>query len=411
MRATLRDLLYCFGKYSGARVFYLNLAIGRLPWYLRTISFDLIIFHTLFLNSHWQAPRFAKLIRKVEFLKDNHAVKIVLPQDEFHNPKVICRFINEFDIKHIFSVQPECEWKNIYREIDFSKVQIHRVLTGYIDDDMLHKIAQKKKKITTRDITIGYRTLGNTHKNYSWYGRHGLLKVKIADLFQKAAPEKGIKSDISYDEKDIINGDKWYWFLLRCKYVLGTEGGTSILDWDGRIHKRTANFVKDNPDTDFDEIERNCFAGLDGTFQGFAISPRHLEACATETCQILTEGEYNGILKPNLHYIELKKDFSNLESIIAHVISDDKRKEITKRAFEDIVLSGKYTYTHFTKFLIATALGHLHLPGDIARDKFWETIVFHWMKFADRIKWVVLFFIYQGYRIIRRLKRFNLYNG
>ena len=73
------------------------------------------------------------------------------------------------------------------------------------------------------------------------------------------------------------------------------------MDWDGQVHEATGKYVKNHPDADYDEIERNCFPGMDGTFKGVAISPRHLEACATETCQILIEGHYNGILVPDKH--------------------------------------------------------------------------------------------------------------
>lgn len=402
MRATLRDMLYCFGKYSDARVFYLNLALGYVPWYLRKVSFDIIIFPTLFLNSHWNPRRFLKLQRRIAFLQNADVVKIALPQDEFHNPRALCKFINEFGVEHVFSVQPEHEWKNVYREVDFSKVQFHRVLTAYLDDDVLNKITRWKSNLTKRDIAIGYRSLGNTQKNFAWFGRHGLLKVTIADRAQEVALKNGIECDISYQLKDIINGDKWYWFLLRCKYVLGIEGGTSILDWDGSLFKKTGKFVKQYPDADFEEIEQNCFPGLDGTFRGFAISPRHLEACATETCQILTEGEYNGILKPNIHYIELKKDFSNIGSVMDQVMSDDKREEITKRAYEDVVASGKYTYADFTKFVIETAMGDLRKTQADQTGRFWEDIIWYWMRFADRLKWTILFFLYQGYRILRR---------
>ncbi len=402
MRATLRDMLYCFSKYSNARVYYLNLAIGYVPWYVRKVSFDLIIFPTLFLNSHWKPQRFLKLQHQVAFLQDTDAIKIAIPQDEFHNPKALCQFINKFDVKHVFSVQPEFEWKNIYRNVDFTKVQFHRILTAYLDDNVLAKINRRKTTLSKRDITIGYRSLGNTQKNFAWYGRHGLLKVTIADRVQEIALKRRLKYDISYQSKDIINGDKWYWFLLRCKYVLGIEGGTSILDWDGSLHKKTENFVKQNPGADFEEIEQNCFPGLDGTFRGFAISPRHIEACATETCQILTEGEYNGILRPNTHFIELKKDFSNLDSVIDLVMCDDKREEITKRAYLDVVASGEYTNTRFARFVIETVSGDLRKTQTDQTGSIFDIIIFHWMKIADRLKWIILFFLYQGYRTFLR---------
>ncbi|MBT8506740.1 hypothetical protein B1F79_04690 [Coxiella-like endosymbiont of Rhipicephalus sanguineus] len=45
------------------------------------------------------------------------------------------------------------------------------------------------------------------------------------------------------------------------------------------------------------------------------ISPRHFEAVATKTLQILYEGEYSNILKPWVHYVPLKKDYSNFDEV------------------------------------------------------------------------------------------------
>ena len=56
----------------------------------------------------------------------------------------------------------------------------------------------------------------------------------------------------------------------------------------------------------------------DGRLQLFAISPRHLEACATRTCQVLVEGEYSGVLRPGEHYIPVRKDLSNLDDVLEH---------------------------------------------------------------------------------------------
>lgn len=403
MRSVLRDLLYSFGKYSGHRVFYLNLAIRKVPAYLATVPFDLIIFHTMFLNARWQPERFAALRHKVQILKKIKGVKVALPQDEFYNPKLLCEFIREFDIRHVFSVLPESEWKNIYREVDFSKVQFHPVLTAYLGQDLLKKIDKRKRLYPERDIDIGYRTLGMIDKTHAWYGRHGYLKMFIADRVKKRATERGLVCDISNQPKDVINGDDWYWFLLRCKYVIGTEGGTSIMDWDGSLHERTGRFVKEHPEADYGEIEHHCFLGLDGTFKGFAISPRHLEACATETCQVLTEGQYNGILVSGKHYIELKKDFSNLDEVLDTIIQDGRRQEITRRAFQDIVGSGNYSYEHYTNYVVETALPNLGGTHISWHKKIWIRLLFNYMKLIDLINWGVLFFLYQGGRLLRKV--------
>ena len=403
LRATLRDLLYCFRDYSDQRVFYLNLAFSRIPFYYRFIQFDLIVFHTLFLNANWKPRRFKKLQKKVTNLKDDPAIKIAMPQDEFYNPKALCQFINDFNVQHVFSVQPEKEWKNIYRNVNFDKVKFHRILTAYNDENLLSKIDRKKKTKRNRNITIGYRTIGDTNKAYAWYGRHGQLKVEIAKRFQKAAISKGVTCDISYSIDDIITGNQWYWFLLDCKYVLGMEGGTSILDWDGRIHDRTKKFVKNNPQASVDEIEKNCFPGLDGKFEGFAISPRHFEACATETCQILLEGEYNNILKPDIHYIPINKDFSNIDQILDRIINDRDRKEIIRKAYADIVTSGKYTYNNFIKYVIETSLptGNEEISCCL-QNSLWLTLFSVWSNLSDRLKHWLLSISYQIYCYLRR---------
>src|SRR6185295_11546416 len=49
MRVTLWDELYSFRHYSDHNCFYLNLSVRRVPWYLKRIKFDLIVFGTLFL--------------------------------------------------------------------------------------------------------------------------------------------------------------------------------------------------------------------------------------------------------------------------------------------------------------------------------------------------------------------------
>jgi hypothetical protein len=108
-----------------------------------------------------------------------------------------------------------------------------------------------------------------------------------------------------------------------------------------------AEFEKENGLISGNEV--NSFIPLDreGEINVIAISPRHLEACMTHTVQILIEGDYNGILKPNIHYIPLKADFSNLNIILNSLSDERNRIRISENAYKDIVVSGKYTYKSF----------------------------------------------------------------
>jgi hypothetical protein len=345
MRATIHDHLYAFREYGSFRCFYVNLDLRRLPRYLEAVEFDAIFFHTTFLAKRWFPEVFRAYWRKVEPLKRSRAVKIALPQDEFIHTDILGEFLNEFAIDHVFSVAPESEWPKIYPSVNRERVRFDTLLTGYLSDSTLARINALAAKQGDRPLDIGYRAW----RAAPWLGRHGILKAQVNDVFNEESPKRGLTVDISTDPADTFLGDDWYAFLLRCKYTIGVEGGASILDRDGALKAKTEAYTQTHPDADFEEVERHCFPGQDGSLALFAISPRHLEACATRTCQILIEGDYNGILKPERHYIALKRDFSNLDEVLERVRSDQLREIVTRQAYEDIVASGRYTYRHYVE--------------------------------------------------------------
>ena len=120
-------------------------------------------------------------------------------------------------------------------------------------------------------------------------------------------------------------------------------------DADGSIRDRTMRYEAAHPDATFEEVEAACFPGKDGNLDYFAIGPRHIEACATRTCQVLVEGDYSGVLRPHEHYIELKRDYSNLDEVLDIVERDEVREEITEAAYRDVIASGRYTYESFVR--------------------------------------------------------------
>lgn len=351
-RMAIWDHLYSFRRYSSHNCYYLNLAVYEVTDYIASIPFDLVIFHTTFLGTRWNLDGFRQLVEKIDALKRLPAVKAALPQDEFIHTDVLCDFINDFGVDCVFTVAPSSEWSKIYHRVDFGKVRFLTVLTGYLDEKTLRRIKRLAGSTDKRDVDIGYRAW----RAAAWLGRHGLLKVRIADVFQERAESEALNVDVSTRPEDTLFGDKWYEFLLRCKYTLGVEGGASVLDRDGTIKQRTEAYVALHPDASFEEIAKNCFPDLDGTLELMALSPRNLEACATRTCQVLVEGWYNGILVPDQHYIELKRDFSNLEQVLEEIKEDGRRSQLVERAYRDVVESGLYTYRSFVNFVTERAL-------------------------------------------------------
>lgn len=353
LRANVRDHLYCFRDHHCCRCYYLNLAVWKLPSFLERIPFDLIVFHTLFLSARWTPGYFYKLLNRVRPVTKFQAVRVAFPQDEFYGTRYLDEFITEFKLQVIYSVAPESEWDKIYPNIDPDKTRIFPVLTGYLNPSTVERIERLRNKMgDKRLIDIGYRAW----KAEPWLGRHGFNKLIIADLFHEHAKKYGLKTDISTRQEDTFWGDDWYRFLLSCKYTIGVEGGAGILDPDGSIRNNTNAYVAAHPDASFDEVEAACFPGLDGSLNLFAISPRHLEACATRTCQVLVEGNYGGLLKKDEHYIELKKDFSNIEDVMLSLTQDHLRESLTEQAYQDLVLSGRCTYSGLVDYVLKTAL-------------------------------------------------------
>jgi hypothetical protein len=77
------------------------------------------------------------------------------------------------------------------------------------------------------------------------------------------------------------------------------------------------------------------------------VSPRHFEAAAFRTAQILYEGRYSGILQPWHHYIPLRKDFANFDEAIAAFRNKALTAELIENAYRDLVASGAYSYARF----------------------------------------------------------------
>ena len=366
-RATIADHLYSFRRYSEGRVFYLNLAARNTPRWLLRVPFDLVVWHTSFLSLRWAPEVFAMARRRAQPLKEIAERSVAMPQDEFIHTDALCEFLEEFDVDAVCSVAPEDQWPTIYATLDRERVRFIRVLTGYLDEETVDRIQRiVSEGPAARPIEVGYRAWHNA----PWLGRHGRLKTRIAEVFKAGAERHGLRVDISTRNEDTILGDDWFRFLASCRYTIGAEGGASVLDRDGSIKERTEAYLDSHPGASFDEVAAACFADDDGR-DGFllsALSPRQLEACATRTCQVLVEGEYNGILEPGLHYLELRNDFSNLDEVLDRIARDEGRAEIVDRAYRDVVASGAWTYRRMVADVERVALG---APAPAAFRPWW----------------------------------------
>jgi hypothetical protein len=179
-------------------------------------------------------------------------------------------------------------------------------------------------------------------------GRGAREKYDIAVGFSQRAEGSGLKLDVEADEHRRIYGHDWYRFMANCRAVLGVEAGVSIFDVEDRVRQEYERLVVLNPKASFDDLSR-MLDHWEGNIPYRTISPRHFEAAAFGACQILFEGSYSEIMQPMVHYIPLKKDFSNFDDVVLMFRDETLRRELTENAYRDLIASGTYTYRRFVE--------------------------------------------------------------
>jgi hypothetical protein len=366
-------------RFPGHHCFFLNTSRVTVPAYLKSLRPDLVIYHYTFLATRMNPVEFERQVRLVDFTRDLPCRKAIVAQDEQARSDLVSKLIEEFGVTYVFSPASPPEWPQIYEGADFDTMHFHTILTGYVDEATMARIAKRAEHHHDRPIDIGYRSW----YTQPFYGRHGRIKRQIAEVFSDNAPRFGLLTDISTDFADALWGDRWFDFLLECKYTVGVEGGSSVFDRDGSIARCTGDYLREHPEASFEQIEAACFPGLDGQFGYRLLGPRHIEAVMTKTCQVLVEGSYGGVLQPGKHYIELKRDFSNLDEVLGVMKADALRQGIVERAYRDVIQSGRWSYHAFADLVLNESLDGVD-PAGLHAPTLGSRALLVWNRLGDR---------------------------
>jgi hypothetical protein len=329
---TTREHIEALHRYSRHDVkIFTPRGIGR-SRYLDLNEFDVVIIHysLVIISDYYLAPHFREQLRQFSGLK------ILFIQDEYRWVNAITAMIRYLGINVLFTLLPSSEVSKVYNETTVPGVEIVESLAGYASDGP----AGLSSSFEDRPIDIGYR--GRTLPY--WLGRHAQDKVWIGQEFLRRAGPYGLRCDIGWAERDRIYGEQWIRFLGSCKATLGTESGASIVDFDGSIESRTSQYLAGHPSASFEEVWKAILEPHEGNVQYFMISPRMFEAAALRTALILFPGQYSGIIKPEIHYIPLAKDFSNVDEVVQRLRDPAFITSMTDRTYEDLVASGRFSH-------------------------------------------------------------------
>jgi len=361
MRLAVSQHLHALDR-GGDEIFYHNCDDPPPAW-LRWSNPDAVVLHTIFLGMRWHVHA-VDFERQYRWLAGLDCPKVALPQDEYDHSEVLEDWLEGFGVTDVFSCFGPDQRAVLYTHVP-KHVRFHKTLTGFIDVATAEDIAKCIVPLADRPNDIVYRAAQLPY----WFGSHGQLKHELGSVVRERAVRLALSCDISTRHEDtVISG--WLDFLMSGRAVIGCESGSSVLDPRGRIQERIRALLAENPELTFAEVDAGMPSGWD-SYAFFAISPRHLEAIVTKTCQILVEGSYSGVLEPGRHYIPVRRDLSNLDDALERLRDLDEIEEIVERAYTEIYLSSRHTIDAFADTLRA-AIGtperkRLRVPVPILR--------------------------------------------
>jgi hypothetical protein len=265
-------------------------------------------------------------------------------QDEYDRVDRTKYWIKRLGFHIVFTAVPKESITKVYPPLEFPNTKFVHNLTGYAPTELntvlnINTILPPSK----RNIVIGYRGRKLPIK----YGALGIDKIRIGKDVKRICELKKIKHDIEWDEHSRIHGQKWYEFLSSCKAMLGSESGSNVFDWDGSLTESISGYMRSHPGLSESQLYNVFIKPLECDGLMNQVSPRIFEMAAACTIMILYDGTYSGIIQPNVHYLSLNRDLSNLPHILSQLMNDDLIDKMALRARYDIVESGRFSYQSF----------------------------------------------------------------
>lgn len=339
---TIWENIVAFQQHSRFTVWSVNTALG-FPAKLRAMRFSSVVLH----YSLFGFPYLLNYINSefLDYLEQcRFSYKVAFFQDEHHFCQQRFAFLNRYKVDCVYTLVEPPYFKDTYqRYTSVPKLVSH--IPGYVSDHLVERAQRVTLPDEKRKIDIGYR--GRRLKYYM--GKGSQEKYEIAVRFRKKAAGLGLKLDIEAEEHRRIYGEAWYRFVANCRACLGVEAGVSIFDIEDVVRTEYERLITPNPQISFEEMSEKILREWEDNIPYRTISPRHFEAAAFRVCQILFEGDYSGIMRPMVHYIPLKKDFSNFDDVICMFKDKALRRKLTENAHRDLIASGRYSYKRFIK--------------------------------------------------------------
>jgi hypothetical protein len=149
--------------------------------------------------------------------------------------------------------------------------------------------------------------------------------------------ERGIECDIAVDENSRFVGDDWLDFVRRCRVMLGTQSGANVFDFDGALHRRLTALHNDAPEKFSYEGVRDEVSAHAVGFDMGQVSARIFEAAGSRTALALVRGSYSGVIEPDVHYVPIESDYSNVDQVLDRILDIPAMQAMADRTYDHVI--------------------------------------------------------------------------
>lgn len=292
-------------------------ALARARWFALVGRFDaVVLLHSVFSNACYLNGWLLDAVRSVR------APKVFFVGNEYKQMPEKLAFAASLPVELLVSQSNDPRVHALYRG------RLGCDVIGMLNSGLDTELFSPRVPVAERPIDLGYR--GFASPLYLGHDE----KREIARLFLARGPALGLVLDVSTDPEMRFGEVEWAAFLNRCKGQLGTEAGTDYFELTDATRVRCNEWERTSPAPSLGEARRLFFDAYADPIPMRILSSRNLEAAGTRTVQILFEGRYSGIFQPDIHYIPLRKDFSNVDEAVARFRDVANRERIAQNAYD-----------------------------------------------------------------------------
>lgn len=376
----MQDMDLAFPIYDPENRYLVHNANVPLPDFLREFEFQGIIFTHSFFSLMHSRRGFARLSEEWSWLISRDIKKVALPQDDYMCSENRDSWYTEMSMDAVFPVCPQDSWERLIPQYLKSGGLAKKGQTAYITP-RLRKMFRDWAEPIDREWDIVYRTLGKPRIPNSV----GQLKYDISDNIQPVASRIGLRVDLSNQLADSKSGSDWLRFLGSARSALGTPSGSSVRIRNHDVLEAVSAEPKDDAAL---LMKAGLLTEEDSDYSYTALSPRNFEAMAVGTVQLLTPGNYDGVLTPDVNCLQIQPDGSNLVEVAGLLRDNRLLKDLAERSRESFLLKSELSIESLISQIAEIMFG----SGDQRREpsnRSWEALVERYEAFKGRREIVV----------------------